>query len=60
VAEEPMFGFYARLAEDPSTEINWAGESAGLVDRVQPAAEIVRELVAAAGRHLQTAARLVE
>jgi nitronate monooxygenase len=40
----PRFGFLEELARDPETRINWAGESAGLVERVQPAAEIVRAL----------------
>jgi len=34
----------------------WAGESVGAVTRIQPAAEIIRELAAAAERHLRTAA----
>jgi hypothetical protein len=46
--------------QDPTTEINWAGESAGLVDRVKPAAEIVRELVAETRRRLCDVARLVD
>src|SRR6185436_1358654 len=37
VAARPMFAFYAELAADPATAINWAGESAGLVDAVRPA-----------------------
>jgi hypothetical protein len=49
----------AELVRDPATEINWAGESAGLVDRVRPAADIVRTIVADAERRLRTAASLV-
>ena len=60
VASRPMFGFVFELAQDPATEINWAGESAGLVDRVRPAAEIVRELVADTRRRLQAVAALAE
>jgi nitronate monooxygenase len=60
VAKGAMFEFYGRLAQDPTTEINWAGESAGLVDRVKPAAEIVRELVAETRRRLCDVARLVD
>jgi nitronate monooxygenase len=44
VAKHPLFGFVLGLAADPATEINWAGESAGLVPRVAPAGEIVREV----------------
>jgi nitronate monooxygenase len=60
VAEQPMLAFYAELAQDRATEINWAGESAGLVDRVKPAAEIVRELVAETRRCLHGVARLAD
>jgi len=59
VATQPLFGFYAELAGDDTTAINWAGESAGLVDRVRPAAEIVRDLVADAERHLRAVAVVV-
>jgi nitronate monooxygenase len=59
VATYPLFGFMAELVRDPTTEINWAGESAGLVDRVRPAADIVRTVVADAEQRLRTAAHLV-
>ncbi len=44
VAKHPLFGFVRELAADPATQINWAGESAGLVDRIRPAVEIVSEI----------------
>jgi nitronate monooxygenase len=59
VATKPPFGFYAELNADPATAINWAGESAGLVASVRPAAAIVRELVDDARRRLESAAALV-
>jgi nitronate monooxygenase len=59
VAAQPMFGFVTALAADPATEINWAGESAGLVDRVRPAADIVRTVIADAEARLRTAAALL-
>ncbi len=37
--------FYGKLAANPATQLNWAGESSGLVSRVMPAAEIVAEVV---------------
>jgi len=59
VAAKPLLGFYVELDADPETAINWAGESAGLVDAVRPAADIVRELVDDARRRLAAAAALV-
>jgi nitronate monooxygenase len=59
VATYPPFGFMAELHGDPRTQINWAGESAGLVDRVRPAAEIVRTVVADAEVHLRSTARVL-
>jgi hypothetical protein len=47
------------LASDVERVINWAGESAGLVGAVQPAAEIVAELMADAERCLRTASDLI-
>jgi nitronate monooxygenase len=44
VAKRPLFDFVRELDADPTTRINWAGESAGLVDGIRPAAEIVREV----------------
>jgi hypothetical protein len=51
-----MFGFMAELGADPTRALNWAGESSGLVDRVRPAAEIVRMVTAEAAERLRTAA----
>ena len=59
VAARPLFGFVAELASSPDTEINWAGESAGLVDRVRPAAHIVANLVADAETHLRAVGRVL-
>jgi nitronate monooxygenase len=59
VAAKPLLGFHGDLNADPATAINWAGESAGLVDAVRPAADIVRELVDDARRHLAAGAALV-
>ena len=58
VASRPPFGFMAELSRDPTTELNWAGESAGLVDRIRPAAEIVRSVVAEAEDRLRAVAAL--
>ena len=52
VAEYPPFGFVLELAEQ-GTNINWAGESAGLVTQVQPAADIVHEATTEAERLLR-------
>jgi hypothetical protein len=49
----------AELMGDPATEINWAGESAGLVDRVRPAAEIVRTVITDAEARLAALARVL-
>lgn len=59
VAGYPLFGFMAELAADPERKINWAGESSGLIDRVMPAGEIVRTVMADAERHLAAIGRLV-
>ena len=59
VAKQPLFAFLRELEADPSTAINWAGESAGLVESVRPAAEIVREVAGQAEERLrELAARL--
>jgi nitronate monooxygenase len=47
-ASMPPFAFVGELGRDPATEINWAGESSGLVDSVLPAAEVVSRTVAEA------------
>lgn len=44
-ASMPPFAFVAELGRNPETEINWAGESSGLVDEILPAAEVVRRTV---------------
>jgi nitronate monooxygenase len=46
------------MAGDLEALVHYAGQSAGLVTRVQPAAEIVREVAAEAVRTLREAARL--
>lgn len=53
------FGWTARNNQAPDTVLNWAGESAGLVDRVRPAAEIVAEAVIEAEALLAEVARSV-
>lgn len=53
------FGWTARNNQAPDTVLNWAGESAGLVDGVRAAAEIVAETVSEAETLLQRAAGLV-
>jgi nitronate monooxygenase len=61
VAADPEpFGWTARNNQAPDTVLNWAGESAGLVDGVRPAAAIVAETVAEAETLLRAAGRLVE
>jgi nitronate monooxygenase len=59
VASRPPFAFVAELAGQAETEINWAGESAGLVDAVRPAAEIVDRLMQDAERLLRGAAAVL-
>lgn len=59
VATRPPFGFLQEITQDPETALNWAGESAGLVDCIRPAADIVRALVADAERYLAAGSRLV-
>jgi nitronate monooxygenase len=48
------------MTGDTSTLVHYAGQSAGLVRRVQPAADIVRELADEAARALTAGARLVQ
>jgi nitronate monooxygenase len=48
------------MAGETGALVHYAGQSAGLVRRVQPAAEIVRELADEAARALADGARLVE
>ena len=44
---------FARTLAEAGTSINWGGEASGLVERVQPAAEIVAEVVGEAERLLR-------
>ncbi len=60
VAKQPMFAFAQQLSKSPDTEVNWAGESSGLVDEILPAAEVVRRTVDDAERHLRDVARLLD
>ncbi|MGH7896050.1 MAG: NAD(P)H-dependent flavin oxidoreductase [Candidatus Binatia bacterium] len=60
VATYPPFGFIAELDQDPSTRINWAGESSGLVDEVRPAADIVRAVVADTEARLRSITPLLD
>jgi nitronate monooxygenase len=53
------FGWTTQNNQAPDTVLNWAGESAGLVDRVRPAAEIVTETAAEAEELLRASARLL-
>ncbi len=53
------FGLVMELGGDPETEINWAGESAGLVQGIRPAADVVRETVAQAEQLLRSARDVV-
>jgi nitronate monooxygenase len=59
VASMAPFEFVTGLAQDPATEINWAGESAGMVDGIRPAAEIVGEVTREAERLLRGAAAVL-
>jgi nitronate monooxygenase len=47
VAEQPRFQFVGELAEKQAS-INWAGESAAMVDSVEHAADVVARMVAEA------------
>ena len=53
------FGWTGRNNQAEDTLLNWAGESAGLVDAVRPAAEIVASTVAEAEALLRRAANLL-
>lgn len=44
-AEMPPFALVGELARSPETEINWAGESSGLIAEILPAAEVVARTV---------------
>jgi nitronate monooxygenase len=58
-ATYPPFGHLVELDQSPETAINWAGESAGLVAGVRPAADIVADVVADAERLLRAATRVL-
>lgn len=53
------FGWAARNNQAEDTLLNWAGESAGMVDTVRPAREIVANTVAEAESLLREAANLL-
>jgi nitronate monooxygenase len=48
------FGWTSAHNNRPDTMLNWAGESAGLVDELLPAAEVVRRTVTEAEAHLRS------
>lgn len=52
------YGFVRQLFQ-AGTTVNWGGESASLVKAVQPAAEVVAEIVREAEGHLRAAAALL-
>jgi len=53
-------GPYTGMTGDLEGLPNWAGQGVGLINRIQPAAEIVRELTEEAIQVLSTAAGLVQ
>ncbi|MEE8466347.1 MAG: nitronate monooxygenase [Dehalococcoidia bacterium] len=53
-------GPYTGVTGDLEGLSNWAGQSAGMVDRIQPAAEIVREIAEGAVAVLRGASALVQ
>ena len=53
-------GPYTGVTGDLEGLSNWAGQGVGLVDRIQPAAEIVRQLAEDAVQVLQKAASLIK
>ena len=52
-------GPYTGVTGDLEGLSNWAGQGVGLVDRIQPAAEIVKELAEDAVRVLRKAESLI-
>ena len=58
-ASMPPFALVGDLGRDPETEINWAGESAGLVNEILPAAEVVRRTTAEAEELLRSVAGML-
>lgn len=57
--QQAPFAWTAANNSSPDTVLNWAGESAGLVSDILPAAEIVRRTVEEAERLLRAAAKVV-
>lgn len=53
------YGWTSRNNREEDTILNWAGESAGLIDAILPAAEIVGQTVSEAEALLRAAARMV-
>lgn len=53
------FGWTSANNNRPENMLNWAGESAGLVHEILPAAEVVTRTVAEAEEHLRAAAGLL-
>ncbi len=53
------FGWTSTHNNRPENMLNWAGESAGLVHEILPAAEVVRRTVAEAEVHLREAANIL-
>ena len=60
VAQEEPWAFYGEISADPRRNLNWAGESSGLVREILPAAEIVRRTVAEAEEALRRLAGLLQ
>jgi len=60
IARYASIGPYTSVTGDLEALSNWAGQGVGLVDRIQPAAEIVRELAEDAVRVLGKADRLIQ
>lgn len=59
VAQQPPFGWTTAHNSAPDTVLNWAGESAGLIHEVLPAAEIVRRTAGEAEALLRRAASVL-
>ncbi len=58
-SREERFAWTSENNQAPDTILNWAGESAGLVDSIRPAAEIVGATVAEAEALIREVGRLV-
>lgn len=59
VAAQPPYAFAEALDRDPATRLNWAGESAGMVHEILPAADVVHRTVAEAEALLRAAAAML-